>query len=215
MKKTLFIGMLIPLLVGLPGCSWMKKETKAKIKKTSKKVAALAKGNGVPLARYTPGDTRFWSNEVEAFVLEGVNEEDQRYAPKASGSQSRQVANKEWKEQKSEKAQFEPVYFAYDSYGIPRDQEAVMQYDVAQAKAIVKGGKVVRVEGHSDRKCISQTYNMAVSQKRANTVSQRLARAGVPAENIKAVGYGDSRVAVDVAGKERRNRRVEFTPLVS
>lgn len=214
MKKILFIGLLIPVAFGLSGCFSKKSVKKTISKKGSKKVASRSTGSGVPLARYKPGDTRFWDEKVEAFVLEG-EQGDGRYAPKVSHEDSARRDKKEWRENKVERAQFEPVYFSYDQYTIRKDQEAVMQYDTEQAKAAVKGGKIVRVEGHSDRKCISETYNMAVSQKRANTVSKRFAHAGVPQDQIKAVGYGDTRVAVDVDGKEQRNRRVEFTTLVS
>lgn len=211
MKKMLFIGLLIPVAFGLSGCLSMKKKS---AKKISKKLASKSSGSGVPLARYKAGDKRFWDDRVEAFVLEG-DEQDQRYAPKVSHDDSSRREKREWKEEKSERASFEPVYFSYDNYSIRKDQEAVVQYDTEQAKEAVKGGKIVRIEGHSDRKCISETYNMAVSQKRASTVSKRLVSSGVSQDSIKAIGYGDSRVAVDAEGKEQRNRRVEFTTLVA
>lgn len=216
MKKVLFIGLLIPVALGLSGCLSRSKKSakKALSKKSSKKHTSRSFGPGVPLAHYKAGDKRFWDDRVEAFVLEG-DEQDQRYALKVSYDDSSRKEKKEWKEEKSERDSFEPVFFSYDDYTIRKDQEAVVQYDTEQAKEAVKGGKIVRVEGHSDRKCISETYNMAVSQKRANTVSKRLASAGVSQDSIKAVGYGDSRVAVDVDGKEQRNRRVEFTTLIA
>lgn len=216
MKKILFIGLLVPVALGLSGCLSTIKKTAKKVtaKKSSKKHACKSSGQGIPLARYKAGDKRFWSDRVEAFVLEG-DEQDQRYAPKVSHNDSSRREKKEWKEEKIKQDSFEPVYFSYDDYSIRKDQEVVVQYDTEQAKEVVKSGKIVRVEGHSDRKCISQTYNMAVSQKRANTVSQRLAKSGISQDQIKAVGYGDSKVAVDVGGKDQRNRRVEFTTLVA
>lgn len=216
MKKALFIGLLIPVAFGLSGCLSMTKKSTKKVstKKSSKKLASRSSGSGVPLARYKPGDKRFWDDRVEAFVLEG-DEQDQRYAPKVSHNDSSRQEKREWKEEKAERDSFETVYFSYGEYTIRKDQEAVVQYDTEQAKEAVKGGKIVRVEGHSDRKCISETYNMAVSQKRANTVSKRLASSGVSQDSIKAIGYGDSQVAVDVEGREQKNRRVEFATLVS
>ncbi len=216
MKKILFIGLLVPVAFGLSGCFSTKKAAKKTTsKKSSKKLASRSSGSGVPLARYKVGNTRFWDEKVEAFILEG-EEQDQRYAPiKISHKDSMAKEKRELREDKVEHVDFEPVYFSYDNYTIRKDQEAVVQYDTQQAKEAVKGGKVVRVEGHSDKKCISETYNMAVSQKRANTVSKRLASAGISSDKIKAVGYGDSKVAVDVEGREQRNRRVEFTTLIS
>lgn len=216
MKKVLFIGLLIPMALGLSGCLSKTKRgaVKTATKKGSKKVASKSSGSGVPLARYQPGDKRFWDDRVEAFVLE-EDSQDQRYAPKTAYANSGKRGKGEWREDVTGAAPFEPVYFNYDDYSIRKDQEPVVQYDAEQAKSVVQGGKIVRVEGHSDRKCISETYNMAVSQKRASTVAKRLAQSGVSPEQIKAVGYGDTKVAVDVDGKEQRNRRVEFATLVS
>jgi outer membrane protein OmpA-like peptidoglycan-associated protein len=210
MKKVLFIGLLSAAALGLSGC--MGKKTV--VKKSTKKVASKSLGTGVPLARYTPGDKRFWDDRVEAFVLE-EDDKDQRYAPKTAYAKHVSSHEQEWEQESKEDDSFEPVYFSYDDYSIRRDQEPVVQYNTEQAKSVVKSGKIVRVEGHSDKKCISGTYNMAVSQKRATAVSSRLASAGIPQEQIKVVGYGDSKVAVDVSGKEQKNRRVEFATLVS
>lgn len=215
MKKILFIGLLVSASLGLSGCFSTAKKTIKKVtsRKKSKKIASRSSGSGVPLAQYKPGDTRFWNEQVEAFILEG-DESDDRYAPKVSHANSMINEKKEWKEDKKERAHFEPVYFSYDNYSIRKDQEAVVQYDTEQAKAAVKSGKIVRVEGHSDGKCISQTYNASVSQKRANTMSKRLVKAGIDSRKIKSIGYGDSKLAVNVKGKEQRNRRVELTTLI-
>lgn len=211
MKKTLFIGLLVSVALVLSGCLSKKTATK----KSPKKIASKSSGSGVPLARYKPGDTRFWNDRVEAFVLEG-DSRDQRYESKIAYAEHVDALEKEWRSEAKEVSSFEPIYFSYDDYSVRKDQEAAVQYNTAQAKSATENQKVaVRVEGHSDKKCISETYNIAVSQKRANTISGRLASAGVPRDQIKAVGYGGSQVAVDVDGKEQKNRRVEFATLVA
>lgn len=72
----------------------------------------------------------------------------------------------------------------------------------------------VRIEGHCDAKG-SDSYNMKLSQRRANAVRSYLTGHGIEAERLVSVGYGESRA---VAGNETpegraRNRRVEFTIL--
>jgi outer membrane protein OmpA-like peptidoglycan-associated protein len=218
MKKAPFILILLSLAIGLSGCLGMKKDVK-KTKKTKK--VAQASGSGIPLARYEKGNKRFWDDRVEAFVLE-EDDKDHRYAPTVAHtdlstafSEDVQAAEEAWSQEAKSIHSFEPLYFSYDDYTIRKDQDAAMQYDTEQVKDAVKKGKMVRVEGHSDKQCISETYNMAVSQKRAHTVSNRLVKAGIARDSIKSLGYGDTHVAVDSPGREQLNRRVEFVTLVS
>ncbi|SSY79736.1 OmpA family protein [Alysiella crassa] len=49
----------------------------------------------------------------------------------------------------------------------------------------------VRVEGHTDFMG-KDSYNQALSERRANVVANYLANQGVPASKISAVGYGES-----------------------
>ncbi len=200
MKKLSFPLLLLSIALLLPGCWGSKKATKKKM--------AHVSGSGVPLARYKKGDKRFWDDKVEAFVLEGDDQEGSSRRSKRSKNKS----EKQWSVDMAAN-EFEPVLFDFDRYEIRKDQEAFVAYDTEQAKDRVNAGKLVRVEGHSDKQCISETYNMAVSQKRAETVAARLEKSGIGRDSIKALGYGDSKPAVDVPGKEQRNRRVEISTL--
>ena len=67
------------------------------------------------------------------------------------------------------------------------------------------------VEGHTDS-VGSETANEELSYRRAQTVRDYLTERGVPAEKIKAVGYGKSRPVADNTTAEGRanNRRVEI-----
>lgn len=73
------------------------------------------------------------------------------------------------------------------------------------------------VEGHTDA-VGSDIYNLALSDRRAETVARILANVyGVPPENMIVQGYGESYLKVDTQGPEEANRRVtmrNITPLV-
>ena len=69
----------------------------------------------------------------------------------------------------------------------------------------------VRVEGHTDKSGVAEE-NLELSQQRAQAVMRFLIGAGVAADRLEAVGYGDSRPIADNSTVEGRatNRRVVF-----
>lgn len=77
----------------------------------------------------------------------------------------------------------------------------------------LKGQPGMRVElsGYTDSRG-SEEYNRVLSQKRANAVRAYLLGEGVPAAQLRAVGYGeiDPLYSNDTAEGRERNRRVEF-----
>ena len=67
------------------------------------------------------------------------------------------------------------------------------------------------IQGHTDD-VGSDANNMSLSQRRAQTVLDYLVGKGVPAERLKAVGYGESQPKFDnktVDGRAQ-NRRIEI-----
>ena len=217
MKNMWFGLVLCGLAMGLSGCFGLSKKV-AKKPAAGKKVTQKS-DKGVPLASHQKGDKRFWDDNVEAFVLE---EDDtfHRYgatAAKKTGALSKDTKTAElaWSEEANGPHAFEKIYFDFDRYEIRKDQEPVLAYNTEEAKKAIQDGKLIKVEGHSDKHCLSETYNMAVSQKRAYTVAQRLEKSGIGKEAIKPLGYGDAKVVVDVQGKEPLNRRVELVPLTA
>lgn len=69
----------------------------------------------------------------------------------------------------------------------------------------------IEVAGHTDSDGDDNT-NMALSEKRAQAVADYLIKAGLPADRLKAVGYGSSQpVAVnDTDEGKAKNRRIDF-----
>ncbi|WP_264212430.1 OmpA family protein [Leisingera thetidis] len=78
-------------------------------------------------------------------------------------------------------------------------------------------GEVFLIEGHTDA-VGAATYNLALSDRRAETVALALTEYfDVPPENIVVQGYGESDLAVNTLAAERANRRVavrRITPLL-
>lgn len=69
----------------------------------------------------------------------------------------------------------------------------------------------VEIGGHTDSDG-SDAANLALSQRRAESVAQFLAGKGVATARVKAIGYGEAKPAFanDSAANKARNRRIEF-----
>ena len=71
-------------------------------------------------------------------------------------------------------------------------------------------GSVV-IEGNTDERG-SEEYNLALGERRADTVKRYLVDLGVPSARLSTVSFGESRPAVQGHDESawRYNRRVEF-----
>ena len=72
---------------------------------------------------------------------------------------------------------------------IRKDQVAKIEQDSEVAKTAVEKGKKVVVQGHCCQ-LGSYSYNMALSQRRADTIKKEMVKRGVDEDSIKTVGYG-------------------------
>jgi peptidoglycan-associated lipoprotein len=106
-----------------------------------------------------------------------------------------------------------PVHFDFDSAEIrPEDVELLDRF-----AGVVSGyysNSLVTVEGFADP-AGSTSYNLSLSQARAETVASYLASSGsLDGESVRAVGYGETRPVIPGAkgpGDEGlENRRVSF-----
>jgi OmpA-OmpF porin, OOP family len=72
----------------------------------------------------------------------------------------------------------------------------------------------ILIEGHTDNTGSSE-YNLQLSQLRAQSVESFLVGNGVPADRIRAIGYGETRPEApnDSATGRQQNRRVEIVIL--
>ncbi len=103
----------------------------------------------------------------------------------------------------------EKVHFATAESKILPDSFAMLN-EVAEALKQRPEVKV-RIEGHTDSRGSSRK-NLALSQRRADSVRQYLIAREVPADQMEARGYGQTQEIADnrtAVGREQ-NRRVEF-----
>ncbi len=102
------------------------------------------------------------------------------------------------------------VYFGWDEDTLT-DQARARLDEVASAYQRTGQAQVV-LAGHADRSG-SDSYNVGLSQRRANNVREYLAARGVPTGAMNTQAFGETRPAVETADgvREPDNRRVEIT----
>lgn len=98
------------------------------------------------------------------------------------------------------------VFFGYDQYDISNEAQGILR---AQAEWMAKYPNVnLSIEGHCDERG-TREYNLALGERRANSVKNYLTGLGVDSNRIHTVSYGKERPAVMGSNAEAwaQNRR--------
>ncbi|MDB5490581.1 MAG: pal [Micavibrio sp.] len=98
------------------------------------------------------------------------------------------------------------VFFGYDHYDISSEAQTILK---GQADWMAKYPNVnLSIEGHCDERG-TREYNLALGERRANSVKNYLTGLGVSANRIHTVSYGKERPAVMGSNAEAwaQNRR--------
>lgn len=102
------------------------------------------------------------------------------------------------------------VYFEFDSSAVGSQYSDLI---AAEARRLTSNRALsVRLEGHTDERG-SREYNIALGERRAQSVRRALLLLGVSESQVQTVSLGEERLA-DEGGTEEahsRNRRVEIT----
>lgn len=101
------------------------------------------------------------------------------------------------------------VYFDFDSYALRNTDRGVLQAHADWLRKHPERSLVLR--GHTDARGGAE-YNLALGQKRAQTVLETLQLLGVEGPRLESVSYGKEQL-VDAGHSDeahQRNRRVEF-----
>jgi len=104
------------------------------------------------------------------------------------------------------------VYFDYDRSDVRSDQRGALADNASTAEAHPEIN--VTIEGYCDERGTNE-YNMALGQRRADSVKRYLVNYGIDPSKLNTVSYGEERPA-DPGSDEtawRRNRRAEFAIL--
>ena len=101
------------------------------------------------------------------------------------------------------------VNFGFDSAKLTPEGRAVLDQHVDVLKK--EPNTTVEIAGHTDATG-PEDYNKGLSERRAKSVMEYLISNGIPTENLRAVGYGESNAIASNITREGRaaNRRVEF-----
>ncbi|WP_027966894.1 peptidoglycan-associated lipoprotein Pal [Halomonas halocynthiae] len=101
------------------------------------------------------------------------------------------------------------IYFAFDSDTIRPEFQSVLEAHARYLRA--NPGTQVILQGHTDKRG-TREYNLALGERRANSVKRYLDVQGVSPSQLEVVSYGEERPAVRGNTEEdfARNRRVVF-----
>lgn len=102
-----------------------------------------------------------------------------------------------------------PVYFEYDQSAITPQSRRLLEEkaEILRASPQVR----LRLEGHADERG-SNEYNLALGNRRAESVLNFFTSFGLQGNRFATVSYGEERPAVDQSNEDAwaQNRRVEF-----
>jgi len=104
-------------------------------------------------------------------------------------NENSEEAKPETDEADAKSFEFKTVNFTLNKNEIRNDQVDKIEHDSEVAKTAVEKGKKVVVQGHCCQ-LGSYSYNMALSQRRADAIKKEMVKRGVVESSIKTVGYG-------------------------
>lgn len=109
--------------------------------------------------------------------------------------------------------QLETVYFDLDRWELRDEARAVLKANAAKLMES-KSWATLTIEGHCDERG-SEEYNLALGERRANSVKQYMVDSGVSGARIDTVSFGEAKPAVQGHDESawKWNRRVEFSAI--
>ena len=101
------------------------------------------------------------------------------------------------------------VYFAFDSSAIDDEGRAIIEAHAAQ---LANSQTKVTLEGNGDERG-TREYNLALGERRAQSVERMMKVLGVAGNRIKVVSYGEEKGLCQEHNEScwRQNRRVEIS----
>jgi peptidoglycan-associated lipoprotein len=108
---------------------------------------------------------------------------------------------------------FEDVHFDFDRFNLR--PQALMILDAAVMKLMANPNIRVTIEGHCDSIGTSE-YNLALGERRANSVRDYLVSRGIMQDRMRTVSYGEDRPIADnkTADGRAMNRRAHIVVIM-
>ena len=104
------------------------------------------------------------------------------------------------------------VFFDYDKATVSGNAKKALQ---GNAEWLKKNGNVkIQIEGHCDSRG-SIEYNLALGERRANSVKAYLSSLGIAGSRMNTISYGKEKPLITSESEEAysKNRRANFLPL--
>ena len=103
----------------------------------------------------------------------------------------------------------ESVYFDFDKYNVKPQYENVVQQNADFMKEF--GKDTVVLQGNTDSRG-SKEYNLALGQRRADSVRQALKLMGIPDSRMESISFGEEKPRATCNEEKcwKENRRVDF-----
>lgn len=161
-------------------------------------------------------DNDFDDNEFDSDKNEAFADEDDLFDEDEFEDEDSFVA---WNdEEEIEEINFKTVQFDLNGNSIREDQSDFVKENIEAAKNAVAEGKTIIVQGHACQ-LGSPSYNIPLSEKRAEVIKQEMVKNGIPEDKIKTIGYGQEMPIVWSEKTDKQalinelapNRRAEIT----
>jgi peptidoglycan-associated lipoprotein len=160
-------------------------------------VLALAACNSYG-GRHASADGYTGQPQPSSVLTQGVGEPNQFYAQQNVQTQ-RQARNKQ------------TLHFDFDRFDLRGRDEEALQAHAAYLRA--NPGARIRIEGHTDERG-TREYNIALGERRANTVANYLRLQGVRPDQMSTVSYGEEKPVTfnhdENAWQENRRAKISY-----
>ena len=102
-----------------------------------------------------------------------------------------------------------PIYFGFDDYTLNSESQGTLTALAEGLKA--SKNAVVQIEGHCDERGTVE-YNLALGERRAQSVKNFLSQLGVESSRLSTISYGEEKPVVQGHTEDAwlKNRRAEF-----
>jgi peptidoglycan-associated lipoprotein len=106
------------------------------------------------------------------------------------------------------------VHFEYDRATLSADAKKELAGNAEWIKSNAK--KTIQIEGHCDNRGTIE-YNLALGERRAQSVKSYLVGLGVPAGRLNVISYGEEKPVLSGDSEEAwgKNRRANFVPMAT